>query len=60
MDKAEKRWHQKSLKFAEAVIREKVDLEQLFDSKALYETTGDQLRAFLAYAYRCGQLSKTA
>jgi len=43
-----------SFDFAEAMIREKIDGEQKYVPDALYEMTGDNLKQYLAFAYREG------
>ena len=54
MTTKERRFRNRSLKFAETVIKEKVDLENEYISESPYELLGRQLREVLAYAYRCG------
>lgn len=53
----EKRWKRNTEKWAEAAIKDRIDLEHAFDATATYECTGAQLREYLAYAYRCGQIA---
>lgn len=56
MEPDERAVYRKALKFAEAFIKEKIDLEGKFVADAQYEAKGSQLREYLAYVYRCGKI----
>lgn len=44
-----------SLKVARVIIVEKIDREGKFEPGSIYEVTGQQLREYLAFAYREGR-----